>query len=176
MKKLFGIWQLAGFAAVSVLGTLLHFMYDWTNSKAVALFAAVNESTWEHMKILFFPMLLFAIVQRFGEGKDYGNYWCLKLQSTLVGLVLIPTIFYTLRGIFGTTPDWVNIAIFFVAAGSAYIVETRQFRKGPKAGPASGWALLALCFIAIAFWVCTFLPPEIPLFRDPVDGTYGLQI
>ncbi len=176
MKKVFGTWQLAGFATVSVLGTLLHFLYDWANSKAVALFSGVNESTWEHMKILFFPMLLFAVVQRWGEGKDYGNFWCIKLRSTLVGLTLIPVIFYTLRGSFGTTPDWVNIGIFFIAAGAAYAVETKAFGKGPKPGPACGWALLMLCFIAIAFWVCTFLPPEIPLFQDPTTGTYGIQM
>jgi len=53
-KKLF-IW---GFLFMSVIGTLLHFVYEWSgNNSIVRLFAPWNESTWEHMKLLFFPML-----------------------------------------------------------------------------------------------------------------------
>lgn len=36
---------------ISVIGTLLHFLYEISHhNKYVALFAAVNESTWEHIK------------------------------------------------------------------------------------------------------------------------------
>ena len=62
-KRLNG-WSLAGFLAVSVLGTLAHFCYEWSGEKLlVGAFCAVNESTWEHMKLLFFPALLFTMVQ-----------------------------------------------------------------------------------------------------------------
>ncbi len=175
MKRNIIRWQLGGFAAVSIGGTLLHFLYDRTGSTAAALFSGVNESTWEHMKLLFFPMLLFAAVERVFPGKDYKNFWCIKLGGTLLGLLLIPMIFYTLRGVFGTTPDWVNIGIFFAAAAGAFVWETEQFKKGSRPCRASGWALAALCLIAVLFWVFTFKPPHIPLFRDPVDGSFGVR-
>ncbi len=168
------LWQFVGFAVVSLLGTLLHFVYDWTDSTAAALFSGVNESTWEHMKLLFFPMLLFAVVQSFFIGRQYENYWCIKLKGTLLGIVLIPVIFYTLRGIFGTTPDWINIAIFFVCAAIAFIYETKQFKKGSLPCKCEKWALAALCIIAVAFWVFTFITPEIPLFQDPIDNSFGI--
>lgn len=179
MKKLFkndiSIWQFAGFAVVSFLGTILHFLYDWTGGNTfVALFSGVNESTWEHMKLLFFPMFLFAIVQSFFIGKEYENFWCIKLGGTLLGLVAIPVIFYTLRGVFGTTPDWINIAIFFVSATIAFVWETRQFNKGSMPCRAQKWAVVALCLIAVAFWVFTFMPPKISLFEDPLDGSFGI--
>ena len=175
MKRKIGLWQFVGFAVVSFLGTLLHFLYDGTGSTFAALFSAVNESTWEHMKLLFFPMFLFAMVQRFFVGKEYENFWCVKWRGTLLGLSLIPVLFYTLRGAFGTTPGWINIAIFFVAAALAYLYETRLFQKGSVPCKSQKWALLALCLVAIAFWVFTFAPPRIPLFQDPIGGTYGLQ-
>ncbi len=174
MKRNIDLWQLVGFGAVSLLGTLLHFLYDWTGSTVAALISGVNESTWEHMKLLFFPLMLFAAVENFFAGWDYENFWCIKLGGTLLGLALIPVIFYTLRGIFGTTPDFVNIAIFFVAAAGAFLFETGQFKKGSQPCAASKWAILVLILIAVAFGVFTFAPPEIPLFRDPIDGTYGL--
>ncbi len=176
MKRNIKLWQLIGFGAVSLGGTLLHFLCDLTGSPAAALISGVNESTWEHMKLLYFPMLLFAIIEYFFMGKEYENFWCVKLGGTLLGLVLIPVIFYTLRGVFGTTPDWVNIGIFFVAAALAFLWETARFGEGSRPCGASGWALAAFALIAVAFFVFTFNPPALPLFQDPIDGSYGLRL
>ncbi len=174
MKKDIGLWQFFGFAVVSVLGTLLHFLYEWTGNTLAALFSGVNESTWEHMKLLFFPMLLFAVVQSLFIGKEYENFWCIKLKGALLGLFMIPVIFYTLRGIFGNTPDWINIGIFFVSAGIAFIYETKQLKKGSLPCRYSTWSMVIFCVIAILFFIFTFIPPHIPLFQDPVSGSYGI--
>jgi hypothetical protein len=64
MKKNLFIWQLVGYTFATVLGTILHFLFDWTSAYFFTPIAAVNESTWEHMKILFFPLLIFAIFHR----------------------------------------------------------------------------------------------------------------
>ncbi len=174
MKRDISLWQLVGFAWTSLAGTLLHFLYDRTGSTFSALFSGVNESTWEHMKLLFFPMFLFACVQSFFFSKEYESFWCIKLFGTLLGLLLIPVIFYTLRGVFGSTPDRINIAIFFVAGALAYLYENTLFKKGSKPCK-SRVAFIALCLIAVAFWVFTFDPPKIPLFQDPINGSFGLQ-
>ena len=66
MKQATSLWPLAGFALSTLGGTLLHFFYDWTDGSLLAApFSGVNESTWEHMKLLYWPMLIFAIVQSF---------------------------------------------------------------------------------------------------------------
>ena len=121
MKTKIGLWQLVGFAVTSLGGTLLHFFYDWLGEAVwIAPFSGVNESTWEHMKLLFWPMLAFAAVQSFFF-KDRGDFWCIKLRGILLGMLLIPVIFYTYNGAVGRSPDWLNIAIFFVAAAGVYI-------------------------------------------------------
>ncbi len=168
------LWQFIGFVAVSLLGSLLHFLYDRTDSSLIALFSAINESTWEHMKLLFFPMLAFAAVESFFIGKEYKSFWLIKLKGTLLGLTLIPVLFYTLRGIFGTTPDFVNITIFFVSAAIAFIYETKQFKSYIKPARSSKWAFVGFCIIAVLFGIFTFMPPEIPLFIDPIDGSFGI--
>lgn len=175
MKRNITLWQFFGFVAVSLLGTILHFLYDWTGMRSVALFSAVNESTWEHMKLIFFPMFVYAIFQSFFLRKGYAQFWCIKLKGTLIGMLLIPVLFYTIRGSLGATPDWVNIAIFFVSAAVAYIYETKQFKKGSKKCRFEKIAFVILCFIAASFAVFTFAPPEFPLFKDPVDGGYGIK-
>ncbi len=175
MKRSIVFWQLIGVLAVSVLGTLLHFLYDWTNLPFTALFSAINESSWEHMKLIFFPMFFFAVAEYIFIGKDYPTFWCIKLRGTLLGLVLIPVLFYTLGGVFGTTPDWVNISIFFVAVILAFIYETRQFKEGNTLCKSPKSAFIILCLIGISFGVFTFIPPEIPLFQDPITKGFGLS-
>ena len=89
MKRTVWLWQLFGFAVTTLGGTLLHFVYEWTNSLWVSPFSGVNESTWEHMKLLFWPMLIFAIFESFFF-KDYESFWCIKLKGILLGLGSIP--------------------------------------------------------------------------------------
>ena len=62
MKRSLLLWQVFGLTFSAVLGTLLHFLYDWTDLEFLKPISAINESTFEHMKILFFPMLIFAII------------------------------------------------------------------------------------------------------------------
>ncbi len=174
MKRGIGFWQLVGFFVVSVMGTVLHFLYDWTGSTIAALVSGMNESTWEHMKLLFFPMLLFAVVEYFIFGRDIQNFWCIKLKGTLVGLLLIPVIFYTLRGVFGTTPDWINIMIFFLCAAVVFIYELKQFKGDVGTCKSSTGCIAVLMLIALAFVIFTFFPPSLPLFQDPVDGRFGI--
>ena len=174
MKRSFGLWQLMGFAVTSLLGTLLHFLYDWlSGSPLVAPFSGVNESTWEHMKLLFWPMLIYAAVQSFFF-KDTKSFWCIKLRGILLGLILIPVLFYTYNGVIGKSPDWINIAIFFISAAVSYIYEARIFRgKTVKCGSPL-LLVLALCFIAVLFVIFTFKTPTLGIFKDPLTGTYGI--
>lgn len=174
MKRSIGLWQLLGFAITALGGTLLHFLYDWLGEAVwVAPFSGVNESTWEHMKLLFWPMFIFAIVQGFFF-KDRDNFWCVKLRGTILGLLLIPVLFYTYNGVIGKSPDWINIAIFFISAAIAYIYETRLFNSDKLQCKSQKSALIALCFIALLFVVFTFATPQIGIFKDPLTGDFGI--
>ena len=174
MKRSIGVWQLMGFAVTSLVGTLLHFLYDWLGeSPWIAPFSGVNESTWEHMKLLFWPMFLYAIAQSFFF-RSREDFWCVKLRGILLGLLLIPVIFYTYNGAIGKSPDWLNIAIFFICAAISYLYETRQFNHNTTFCKNSKSSISLLCVIALLFVVFTFRTPEIGLFRDPMNGTYGI--
>ena len=174
MKRSIGLWQLMGFAVTSLGGTLLHFLYEWLGKAVwIAPFSGVNESTWEHMKLLFWPMFIFAIVQSFFF-RENEDFWCVKLKGIVLGLILIPVIFYTYNGVIGHSPDWINIAIFFIAAAIAYIYETRQFKREATSCKNPKLAIALLCAIAILFVLFTFVTPEISIFNDPLTATYGI--
>ena len=163
-----------GFGVTSLGGTLLHFLYEWLGEAAwIAPFSGVNESTWEHMKLLFWPAFLFALVQGLFF-RDRTDFWCVKLRGMLLGLALIPILFYAYNGVVGKSPDWINIAIFFISAAAAYLYETRLFREEARGCPWPRAALGVLWAIAALFVVFTFWTPALGIFRDPLTGTYGL--
>ena len=174
MKQRSILWQAAGFALVTFGGTIAHFLYDWTGGNIlVSPFSGVNESTWEHTKLLFWPLFLFALVQR-PFFKDQENYWCVKLVEILLGLVLIPVLFYTYNGVFGKSPDWINIAIFYITALLVFFFEWWAFRNDRLQCKHPRLAVTAICLIGVLFVVFTFATPQIPLFQDPLTGTYGV--
>ncbi len=174
MKRSIGLWQLVGFAATSLLGTVLHFLYEWLGKAAwIAPFSGVNESTWEHMKLLFWPMLLFALVQSFFF-RDREGFLCVKLRGILLGLALIPLLFYTYNGVIGKSADWMNIAIFFLSAAAAYIYEAFLLLNKKIECKKPKRAALVLLVIAAMFVLFTFKTPKIGIFMDPLTGTYGI--
>ena len=174
MKRQIRLWGLLGFAVTSLFGTILHFLYDLTGGAVwIAPFSGVNESTWEHMKLLFWPLFLFAVAQ-WPFFRDHENFWCVKLAEILLGLLLIPVLFYTYNGVFGKSPDWINIAIFYISAALVFLFEWWVFKNRRLQCQNSRLAFSAICLIAILFVVFTFTPPQIPLFRDPISGNFGI--
>ena len=178
MRKRLLYWELAGFVVVGALGALSHFVYQWSGrSVFVACFAAVNESTWEHMKLLFFPMFLFSVVQLCAMGKNYPNFLAVRSASILFGCLLIPVLFYTYAGVLGTTVDWVNILIFYLAALGAFSLDYCLLRRGRMNAM---WqqllGLVILWVLAFAFVWFTFNAPQLGLWQDPITGTYGVKL
>ncbi len=174
MKKSISLSQLLGFAVTALGGTLLHFLYEWTGKNViVAAISGVNESTWEHMKLLFFPMFFYALIQSLFF-KDIAGFWCVKLRGILLGLLLIPVLFYTYNGVIGESPDWINIAIFFLSAAVTYLFETWLYLKETTPCKHPKRAIATLCAIAALFILFTFLTPELGIFKDPLTGSYGV--
>ena len=176
IKRSVSAWQMGGFIFTGALGTLLHFLFDWTGGNAVAaLFSAVNESIWEHMKLLYYPILIFAFVEYFRWGKGVSQFWCVKLTGMLVGLALIPVLYYTYTGILGMSADWFNITIFFFAAAVEFYLETKLFENQHPCRISADKAFVLLCLLGVVFTALTFATPKIPFFQDPITGTYGFQ-
>lgn len=84
---------------ISILGTLAHFMYEISgHNKFIAIFAAVNESTWEHIKIALTPSLLWGLYDGFAYGQS-PNYFPAKTLSLLTIIIAIPVFFYAYKAI-----------------------------------------------------------------------------
>ncbi len=172
MKKSSGKWELAGFVFTVVVGTLLHFLYEWTGeNRAVGVFSAVNESVWEHLKLLFFPFLIFSIIQYFMTDKKYKGFFFTKAISALLGMLFVVFAYYTYTRVIGEHYLIVDILLFVVAVAlSSYF----SYKKMPSEKVSNLAGILIFIIIAVMFGVFTFSPPEIPLFIDPTNNSAGI--
>ena len=167
-------YQIFSIVFTFILGTLLHFTYQWSGeNKIVALFSTINESTWEHLKLLYFPMLITVIIGLFYFRKDVPNFLCSRTIGILVALSFTVIFFYTYTGVLGRNIAAIDIASFFMATilGEfvAYVLMVNKFKCNNL------MAVLILVILFISFIVFTYNTPNIGIFKDPITGKYGFN-
>lgn len=158
-----------------VFGTALHFVYEAAGENVIAgLFAPVNESVWEHMKMIWVPFLLCSIWGYFNGGRFVKNYIFVQFLAVVIGIVTTMSFFYTYSGVIGRNVLVMDIVSFALGVAAAFYFSFKNLQTGRfsseawAAAGAIGFAALAACFVCF-----TFSPPHIPLFMGP-DGTYGI--
>jgi len=175
MKRFVLKWELVGIAVISILGSVLHFVFEWSGGcEPVGVIAAVNESVWEHFKIAFWPALFYAIFEYPFLRRSTSNFMIAKAIGIYVMPVAIAVIFYSYTAIFGEEILVVDILIFFVAVALGQLASYKilTVRRWPRWTGRLG--LVMVIALAVAFGVFTFYPPHLPIFRDAVSGGYGI--
>ena len=165
---------LLGIPAAFLMGAALHFVWDWAGRPpALGLFVPVNESVFEHMKMVPLPMLLWwggcALLRRRALRPD--AWFTSALVSMLAASLCVPLLYYFYTGAFGAEITAVDIAILLAADAAGQLLGLHCYRYGR----ALDWRLaLALMLGWLALFAAgTAFPPRLPLFRDSVHGTYG---
>lgn len=157
------------FFIISILGTLGHFVYEITGKKyAVGLFFPVNESTWEHLKLLFFPSVIYFTVCYFLLNRKPKNFISSSIISILSGILAIVVLFYTYRGVIGKNIDFLNITIYYIAVLITVITQKKLLESNKfKTEFSERTALILTIIIGIIFAVFTFNPPSLGIFLPP---------
>ena len=161
-------------AATVAASFLFHFLYVWTQSGFIALFSAVNESIWEHVKIVFFPYLIAAGIEYTALKPNLRRY----LAAKATGLIFIPlamiSFYYTYSGILGFRLTAVDISCAVLWSVLAFLISYKLYFSKMSIEKNAVW-LAALCAaFVLALFVFTYYPPHIPLFCDGVTGQFGI--
>lgn len=150
------------------LGVLFHFVYKWTGEqRIIGFFFPVNESTWEHLKLVFYPITLVSIAEFFLLKTKNTCFSCIKFTAILISMLATIILFYSYSGILGTTIDWVNLVVYFISMAIAYIYSYRQFIKHTPVVCNTTLCIILYALIAILFMIFSVYPPTIGLFRIP---------
>ena len=162
-------FQILSVIFVWITGTLLHFTHDcFPNSAVFTIISAVNESMWEHLKLVFFPMLFMTVIGYF-YNKDINNFLYAKLASILVAMSFIVVFFYTYTGVIGRNFAVLDIGNFFVAVAlGEYYAYKIMLSDKDKIRSALAVAILVVIFLCFAIF--TYYPPSIGLFANPLIG------
>ena len=172
MKKIRN-WQILAILFTLIVGTLLHFTYEWSgNNQIVGTFSAIKESTWEHLKLIFFPMLVFAIFEGTRVYNETNNYIEAKTIAIVFGMLFITVFFYTYTGIIGTNFAVLDIGSFVIATILSEFISYKIMKKESFSTRKTRIiSVIILILITIMFVFFTFNPLNINYFRDPVQMT-----
>ena len=164
-----------GILFVAIFGTLLHFMYEWSGHKRfVSIFAAVNESTWEHIKIALTPSFIWMLY----DGARYRvepNYFVAKTASLLAIIIIIPVLFYAYQIFTKKAMLPIDIIIFYISI----IVSNLLFKYTIGLNSISffiTYFAVILLFVIFGFYmILTLMPFENFIFKDPITKKYGVK-
>lgn len=173
--KKFKWLSVVGFFVISIIGTILHFTYEFSGGNLiVATFSAVNESIWEHLKIAVMPVLLWTIIELFVLKYRPDNLWTSVFSKIITNMFLIVILYYISLFVIGTHNPQVAIAIFYFSILVSQIVGIIVMNIEKVNVNIEEAAKYAVLFIFLLFIFFTFLPPKAQVFKDEVTQTYGV--
>lgn len=177
-ERLRQLLTVIGGAAFSfALAALLHFLYDWTGGlRFAAIFAAVNESVWEHVKILLWPYLLWSFAVQYFLKPDVKRLVVARTAGAYTVALLTICVFYIYTGVLGRSVAWFDIlsAALWLLVGE--IVSLRILNARWSTDEYYLIALAAMVLLVVMLLCFTVSPPQLGLFADPTTGLYGLEV
>ncbi|MCX8131561.1 MAG: DUF6512 family protein [Clostridia bacterium] len=164
-------WILLGIPVLSIAGCLMHFVYEWSgNLTAVGIFSPVNESVWEHLKLTFWPMLIWWISGYYllnKRGKISAAQWFSSCTAAeLVCPMVIVSFFYSYTGALGIESLILDIFSLFLGIIAAQSFSLHLYKNAEFGNYCLYISITTLALLAAAFTIFTFTPPQLPLFMD----------
>jgi len=168
-------WELVGIVFIVIIGGALHFAFDLSGEwLPLALIAAVNESVWEHLKLGFWPALIYFLTEYRYIRKSSSNF----IFAKAIGILLIPvaiTILFYAYTAFVEDMLAVDLAIFVVSVVVGQLTSYKILTVSPLPVWVNRLGMVLMIFLTIAFGTLTYYAPRLPIFRDPISGGYGIQ-
>ncbi len=173
-------WEIGGIFFVSVLGGFFHFAYELSNyNSVVAIFASVNESTWEHLKFYFWTALLWSIVEYTYVKDDANNYAFAKSLNLIITPLVICITFYGYLAfalpIYGKGFLWADISTGVLGVILAHIASSYYMQRESLGTSVRNRGLAIIAVLTIMFSTFTYFPPKIFIFEDYMGYTYTGQ-
>lgn len=178
MEKIALKWEFLGFLVSFGIGSMLHFVYEWSgNWLPVAIFGAVNESTWEHLKMAFWPMVLWLLIEAALIKKkhvDVRNFMIAKALGIYITPVTTSLLFYTYIALGQSMNLASGIGLFAMGLLAGFMASAAIMSAPRWSKPANIIGVVLLGVATCCFSTMTYFPPQFFLFQDPLSGLYGI--
>jgi hypothetical protein len=155
----------------------MHFLFELTGYWApIGAIAAVNESIWEHLKLGYWPLVFFALIEYKFIKNDANNIALSKFAASLVIIGFIIVFFYSYVAILGDHLLFLDILSFIISILLAQLVSYKILTIKRLHKSISIISLIGIIVIGLFFILFTYFPPHLPLFQDGITGEYGIVI
>lgn len=161
------------FLLISISGTILHFTYNLSGkSIIVGIFSSVNESVWEHIKLLLTPIFFFNTVKYI---LGCRNNFFISLSIELILSIMLIIILSELKiKLFGNKYGYINIVIFYITAFMVSLVGYLIEKMNVSSSLNLIFSIPCL-LVFIMYLTFTVFPPKTKIFLDPITNTYGIN-
>ena len=150
----------------------LHFLYKWCPNFITSIFTPVNESIFEHMKMIFTSYFLIALFYSFCDKEKRRTYMFSFLTTSLFCIFLYLLLFLPIYSLFGEnmifTLVWLFLSIF-LSNFLNYYLSTRPSKKYQTILSLG----IVLLFLVVSYSF-TYYPPKWEFFKDPTNSSYGI--
>lgn len=156
------------------LSFLWHFMYDWFPNSFTAIFFPVNESIWEHMKIIFGVITFGSLISLVIMNKfkiEYTNFYVEVVSKAVLGVVFYLLIFIPLYKWLGENMI-ISISLMLITYIFVEFVGYKILKLNEMNIKILPIILLVLCYIL--FTLLTYYPRHNFLFFDETKLLYGI--
>jgi hypothetical protein len=172
-------WIILGIPVISIIGSLMHFIYEWSgNSLIVGIFAPINESVWEHLKLSFWPAFIWWLIGYLYLSKNNmvptAQWFVSCAIAELVYPLVILSFYYTYTGALGIESLILDIFSFFLAVALGQAISLHLYKHAKLSRYSLYFAAAILIFLASAFTIFIFEPPHLPMLKDSMTGKYGI--
>jgi len=175
MKNKILQWEILGMVFIIIVGSLFHFLFEWLFSwPPIGAITAVNESVWEHLKLPYWPLVIFSLIEYKFIKEKANNIIIGKNIAAIISIGTILIVFYSYTAILGTELLIIDILSFFlgVIIGQVVSYKILTLNELPR------WISIISWIIIIGFGLSlilfTYLPPHLPIFQDPESGLFGI--
>ena len=165
--KIFSIFALFGISAI------IHSLYKWFPCTLTAIFFPVNESIWEHNKMIIFAFFIWMFIEyfKFKDKRAIIN----NLVSALCCIISVMVIFIPVFFLILKTNDnvIVTLIIYFICICISQYISYKLYKD---------YSLENLDKSAIVIWITLFIinailsfyPPHLKIFYDYNEKGYGI--
>ena len=160
-------YTLIGILVLFVVGSLFHFLYSLTGECfIVGLFVPINESIFEHTKMVVLPIFIWWFIFYLFRKKDlFVNAWFTSAIIAMISAIIaIPMLFYFYSQAFGIESLVIDILILLVSLAIGQILGLHYYRHGK--GIEYHFAIVLMIVIIILFAFFTINPPAFHIFNS----------
>ncbi len=175
MKNKILQWEIFGIIFIIIIGTLFHFVFEWLFSwPPIGAIAAVNESVWEHLKLPFWPLVIFSLIEYKFIKEEANNIIIGRSIAAIISIGTILIVFYSYTAILGIEILIVDILSFYIGVIIAQFVSYKIITINKLPRWISIISMIIILGIGLSLIIFTYLPPHLPIFQDSETGLYGI--